>query len=1008
MRYLFLVYILFIHSMFGQIGGLPSNIKNQIRNSGITDEQIKEIINDNSSGLEMPSMFDGSSTNTSSKNVELQKKDVQNDINDLNSSTSSVELSQELIEENEKIIDENVQKLDDENEDTIVENDLPLSSIDDLTFFGYNIFNNDPKLFDLSNNPNVDPNYIVGPGDEIKVMLWGQTEINKSYIVSLEGYLFIENVGQVFVNGLTMDKLELKLFKLLKKVYSSLGSPSESNASTFFDLSLGSLAVRPMRVFVLGDVIQPGAYSLNPSTTLFSSLFYFKGPSKSGSLREIQLIRNGKVIKKIDFYDYLLQGKKLNDSKLQRDDIIFVPSRGKTVAVKGEINRPAIFELRGSEDLKSILEMAGGLKSTSYTKRAQIKRITPASDRNETRMDRSILDINLNEILSINKKEKSIKLFDGDTLEIFKISNFVSNSVSILGAVNRPGAYQFFDGMNIVDLFNLADGVSNDAFTQKIDIIRKVSYLEDYQISIDLNKAIRNNVIHNISLQPNDVITVYSLTEMIDVGSVSIEGHVFKPGIKPFYGGMTAFDLIFLGGGFKNKNHLKNTYKKRVDLFRFNNKSAFNELISFNLDSLLLEKGKFDIDLKVDDRLVVYSIKDIIGDSALTVTLEGQVKFPGIYELTENMSVNELFFMAGGFKDIAFFRTVLKNRFDIIRTFKSAERKKVISFNLDDVLSGEFENSEIILEPNDLIRVYSKSLVDLSNTIRIEGSIRSPGQYDLKEYMDLGDLILESGGVDTNIYGFRAEISRLEPKNQKENQYAKLHIFDFINDKSIFNNKNILNNNMNFELRSDDLVILRPSPLYSKQEKVEIDGFVYYPGEYVITNSEERVSDIINRAGGLRPEGYALASTLQRNGEIIRINFEKIIKSPNSSFNFNVLPQDIITINSKPNLVVISGEIYTPGNYQFFRGNRLRDYIELAGGLTRDASKYSSFITYPNGETKKIKFLKISPKVVDGSVITIGRKDEVIPFDLTQYVSNITDLYSQFVQVYLLLSLSRQ
>ena len=1007
MPYMFLVYVLFASFLFAQDYDIPSSIKDQIRESGLSNDQLKDIINSNSSNGSLPEILNNDLNLSKKIDVDIEKKQVQNNLKDLNASISSIDLSGEG-ELEEKDVNQKINESEELVEDKIEINID--ASIDNTTnvisFFGYNIFDNDPKLFDLSNSPNIDPNYIVGPGDEIVIMLWGQTEINQAYIVSLEGYLFIENVGQIFVNGLTMEKLEVKLFKLLKRVYSSLGSPNESNASTFFDLSLGSLAVRPTRVFVLGEVIQPGAYSMNPSTTLFSSLFYFKGPTEAGSLRNIQLIRGGKVIKTIDFYDYLLNGKKLNDSKLQRDDIIFIPNRGKTVAIKGEVNRAAIFELIGSEDLKSVLEMAGGLKSTSYTKRAQIKRITPASKRNKIKMDRSILDISLNNILSKKKSAKSVELFDGDTLEIFKISGIISNSVKVSGAVNRPGDYQFFDNMKISDLLDLADGVTMDAFLQKVDIVRKKSYLMDDQIVIDLLKALNGDTLHDVFLKPNDIITIYGLSEMLDKGSVLIDGHVFNPGTKPYYGGMTAYDLIFLGGGFKNKNHLKNTYLERADLLRFNNHSLFNNLISFNLDSLFTNKDKFNFVLQADDKITVYSKIDITGDSLQTISIEGQVKYPGTYELTENMSLKELFFAASGFKDLTFFKSVLKNRFDIIRNVKGEDRKKVVSLSLAKVLSGELKHSEIILEPNDLVRIYGTNLVDFSNFISIEGRIAKPGEYTLKDKMSLGDLILEAGGLDSSIYGFRAEVSRVDPKNKTDNLYASLYVFDFEHDIKLFEQKNEKNNKINFLLKSDDLVIIRSNPLFSKQEKVTISGYVYFPGDYVITNSDEKVSDIIIRAGGLRPEGYALASTLERNSKVIRLNFDKIIKNPRSSFNFTVLPNDVININAQPNLVIISGEVYDPGSYQYFKGYRLNDYIALSGGLKRDASKYSSFVTYPNGETKRIKFLRVSPKVVDGSIITIGTKADVVPFNLTQYATSITDIYSQFIQLYLLLALS--
>ena len=240
-----------------------------------------------------------------------------------------------------------------------------------LEYFGYSIFENNPEIFQQSMEESVDPNYIIGPGDEVIIMLWGETEFNQNYIVSRDGYLFIDNVGQVFVNGLNVEKLEKKLFKLLKKVYSSLG-PNSGTGQTFFDVSLGAQSLRPLRIFALGEILNPGAYEVKQSASTFTSLYYFGGPKITGSLRNIKLIRSGKEVGSIDYYDYLISGKQVNDSQLQRDDVIFVPLRGKTISVSGEINRQGIYELKENETLNDLIKYAGGFLATTYLKELKL------------------------------------------------------------------------------------------------------------------------------------------------------------------------------------------------------------------------------------------------------------------------------------------------------------------------------------------------------------------------------------------------------------------------------------------------------------------------------------------------------------------------------------------------------------------------------------------------------------------------------------------------------------
>ena len=231
-------------------------------------------------------------------------------------------------------------------------------AIDGSTYFGYDIFSRDPALFQSTSVGVVDPDYLIGPGDEIIVMLWGETQFRQVLTVDREGFVFIPEIGQVFVNGLNLNLLESKLFRVFSQSYASL-NPQSRTPTTFLDLSLGNL--RPLRIQILGEVAQPGAYTVSPSATLFSSLYYFNGPTTLGSLREIQLIRGGKKIASIDFYDYLLTGKKPKDQKLQLDDVIFIPRRLKTVSIKGEINRSGIYELKPEESLTDLITMAGAM-----------------------------------------------------------------------------------------------------------------------------------------------------------------------------------------------------------------------------------------------------------------------------------------------------------------------------------------------------------------------------------------------------------------------------------------------------------------------------------------------------------------------------------------------------------------------------------------------------------------------------------------------------------------------
>ena len=184
---------------------------------------------------------------------------------------------------------------------------------------------------------------------------------------------------------------------------------------------------------------------------------------------------------------------------------------------------------------------------------------------------------------------------------------------------------------------------------------------------------------------------------------------------------------------------------------------------------------------------------------------------------------------------------------------------------------------------------------------------------------------------------------------------------------------------------------------------MKISGYVYYPGEYVLDSPTLKVTDLIQRAGGLKPDSYPEASKVIRNNEEISVSFSDIINRPRLKKNFNLMPGDEIVIGSRPNIVIISGEVYSPGNYQFIPGASLRDYIKIAGGYTENADMNSVILKSISGKSKKIKFYKFSPQVLDGSQIIVGAKPESAPFSFTEYVTNLTAIWADLTQAYLLI-----
>ena len=973
-------------------GLTEAQVRKQASLRGYSDQKINDIAKKNLSSVSKPDT-------KSNKEVESINFGTSNRLNQSSEviDTQSLLSDESIKAEDGKLTVVGEEKLEIVDESAINIDSKPQSESLNVSYFGYEIFKRDPALFQATSVGAIDDNYLIGPGDEIIVMLWGETQFRQVLKVNREGFIFIPEIGQVFVNGLSMSLLESKLFRVLSQSYASL-NPYGGKATTFLDISLGNL--RPLRIQVLGEVSQPGAYTVSPSATLFSALYYFNGPTTLGSLRDIQLIRGGVTLSNIDFYDYLLTGKSPNDQNLQLDDVIFVPRRMKTVTIKGEINRPGIYELKPGEDLKDILSMAGDLKITAYQDRIQIDRIVSFDKREELGMDRMYTDVNIKEL---NKMNNSFDLQDGDVIQIFSVLDLRQNVVDIRGSVTRPGKYDIGDSLSLSQLILKADSLSGDAYLERVDVVRTKSDFTEELIRLNLDKVINNDPEHDILLTGLDRVRVYGKAEMVSKTFVSISGHVKNPGIYSLQKNMNLHDLVFKAGGYIDPEFKKEAYMDRAELVRRNNKSGRKEIIPFNLISILNNEPISKMILNADDAVRIYSAREIKGQLN-SVLLSGHVKNPGKYELyEENMTLYDLLFKAGGFNDNVFKSNTLLERADLIRYENDRIIQKIINFNLGEVLSSQDSKENYILYPDDEVKIYSKEVFNRARYVSIGGVVRNPGSFKYKVQMSLKDLILEAGGVSENVYRYKVEIARINPNNKTETNFAESIQFDLNNDFSIINKNNDFkstssNQNNNFALLPYDRVSVRPDPYFGFQKNIEIKGEVYYPGSYSILRSDETIFDIIKRAGGLRSNAYLEGSTFERNGERINLNLRNIVKKPKHGSNMIINHGDVLTIVKKPNTIQLIGEFSSPGFYAIRGKQRLKQVIKSAGGLTQEADSKNIIVIYPGGKSKKYKSYLSNPKVFEGSVLKVGKQKEKEPLDKTEFFKEVASIIGSLAQ----------
>jgi protein involved in polysaccharide export with SLBB domain len=512
--------------------------------------------------------------------------------------------------------------------------------------FGYDIFKYKPETFEPGLNIPVPKNYVLGPGDEIIISLWGETQLVNNFVVSKEGTIYLKSSGVININGLNLEEVKDKLFKILSKTYSTLASQIADNM-TYMEITTGFL--RTVKVFCLGEVVQPGGYSLPSLSTLFTGLYYSGGPKINGSLREVKVIREGKEVVRMDLYNYLLSGIKKNDISLQEGDVIYIDQVGKRVAIEGDIFRPAVYELFSNEKLKDLFKYAGGISFNTYIKRLSVERIIPFSQRKLHDKNKIVIDLNFTSKEDFLNSD--FELEDGDIVKVFSINTLFENKVSIIGAVNKPGTFELTAGMRVADLIKNADLLKDNVFVEQAVLFRTLPNEKKEMLTFNLEKALLLNPTENLILMDRDEIQIYMHERFFPTRSVQITGEVNKPATYTRFEKMTIKDLITLAGGFTFSADLNTIEVSRLDTTKIENYYK-NYYFKFNSEYWNSEIGE-DFILQDFDKISVKSDPKIkMGEF---INISGEVKYPGSYSiLKKGDKITDFVKRAGGLLNTAY------------------------------------------------------------------------------------------------------------------------------------------------------------------------------------------------------------------------------------------------------------------------------------------------------------------------------------------------------------------
>ena len=540
---------------------------------------------------------------------------------------------------------------------------LPLvrTGVGALGYFGYDLFDEVPTTFAPATDVPVPSDYVVGPGDEFKILLFGTENQRLNVFVSRDGNVALPDIGPVTVAGLTFPEARAAITDRIEAEYIGVRT----------SITLGEL--RSIRVFVLGDVSRPGSYVVSGLSTMTNALFLSGGVELSGSLRRVQLKRAGRVVGELDLYDLLLRGDTRGDRRLQPGDAIFVPPVGARVGIEGEFRRPAFYELKGATTVADAVRLAGGLTPLAFPPSGRVERVT-------ARGDRSIVDANL-----ASDADTSATLQDGDVLRVFPVLDRLDGAVELLGHVRRPAQYEFTEGIRLSDLIPSTSALKPQADLGYILIRREAgpdSRIELLSADIEAVLAARGSDV-DTRLQPRDQVIVFELgpsrgarmdsilaeidrqaTNGNQVRKVSVGGQVQAVGEYPLEQGMRVSDLLRAGGGFTSA-----AYLDTAELTRFvvgEDGSRRTVLIDIDLQSILAGDTFADELLAPYDYLNVREIPEWREQEI--VTLEGEVRFPGAYPIKRGESLASVVARAGGITDLAFVdgsvftRQVLKER----------------------------------------------------------------------------------------------------------------------------------------------------------------------------------------------------------------------------------------------------------------------------------------------------------------------------------------------------------
>lgn len=568
------------------------------------------------------------------------------------------------------------------------EDSLPLP---EKKVFGFELFNSENLTFEPSVNIQVPREYVVGIGDELIINVWGASEALYQSKVDKNGAIQIPQIGPIYVNGLTFESAETLIRKRLVSIHNGLAG---SYPNTYVIINLGGL--KSITVTIAGEVLTPGTYTLPATATVFNALYMSGGPNKNGTFRNIRLIRQGKVFKYVDIYNFLVNADPSDNVTLRDQDIVFIPTCDMRVIVGGEFLRNGLFEAKKDETVSDLIRFSGGFTDKAFKTRVFIHRRAAS--------EMQVMDV-------VTENYNQFKLQAGDSLTSGPILERYANRVKIGGAVFRPGSYELTPGMTLRELIAKAEGVTEDAYLNRGQVFRLKENNDTLAVAFNVAKVVSGR--DNLELRREDSVSIKLVQDLREEFYVEIQGEVNDPGKKSFYENMTVQDLIYLSGGLRENAD--------VDVIEIARRLTHEEaaILSDSISHVFTVSIRRDLMpdpsdsiciLQPFDRISVRKAQGFRDQGSVAIT--GEVLYDGYFSIKNRQNrISDLIKWSGGFTPDAYLEAA--------HLFKADSTK--VNISLQKIMADPGSQYDMVLEAGDSLYIPKEP-----QTVDIVGQVQAP------------------------------------------------------------------------------------------------------------------------------------------------------------------------------------------------------------------------------------------------------------------------------------------